>query len=182
MRAKLVNEDFLNGNRKRKYRKGDRVRYEFWVSGSPMLATSRAEKISEKEGIITKVKKNFVGNTVYEIDGMTIPESYILGKVNENMQMPFRNDGNKVITEKRPLENPNYLGDAAGDDKTKKPVWKSKKVSMDWDGGYYHIDDDIQKYIKAGIDPNKIAKSLSQEYEGFQKPGIAWRRVAKFIK
>jgi len=32
--------------------------------------------------------------------------------VNENMQMPFRNDKNKSISQKYPLENPNYLGDS----------------------------------------------------------------------
>jgi len=49
--------------------------------------------------------------------------------VHENMQMPFRNDGNKVITQKYPLDNPNYLGDAADDDKAhpKKKLKKKKR-------------------------------------------------------
>jgi hypothetical protein len=37
--------------------------------------------------------------------------------VHENMQMPFRNDGNRSISQKYPLENPNYLGDCADDNK-----------------------------------------------------------------
>lgn len=47
--------------------------------------------------------------------------------VEENMQMPFRNDGNKSISQKYPLENPNYLGDCAYD-KRKKKRKKIKKV------------------------------------------------------
>lgn len=46
--------------------------------------------------------------------------------VSENMQMPFRNDRNKGISEKYPLENPNYLGDSADDDK-EHPKKKRKK-------------------------------------------------------
>jgi hypothetical protein len=45
----------------------------------------------------------------------------------ENMQMPFRNDGNKPISQKYPLENPNYLGDCANDNKRKKKRRKIKK-------------------------------------------------------
>lgn len=44
----------------------------------------------------------------------------------ENMQMPFRNDRNKTISQKYPLENPNYLSDCAN--KRKKKPRKIKKA------------------------------------------------------
>jgi hypothetical protein len=46
--------------------------------------------------------------------------------VEESMQMAFRNDGNKSLSQKYPLENPNYLGDSANDDKEHDP-------EADWD-------------------------------------------------
>jgi hypothetical protein len=45
----------------------------------------------------------------------------------ENMQIPFRNNGNKYISQKYPLENPNYLGDCANDDKKLKN--KRRKIN-----------------------------------------------------
>jgi hypothetical protein len=46
--------------------------------------------------------------------------------VHENRQMPFSNrDKNQPISGKYPLENPNYIGDSANDNKKKK---KRKKI------------------------------------------------------
>ncbi len=50
----------------------------------------------------------------------------------ENMQTSFRNDGNKSISQKYPLENPNYIGDSAHDNKKKNKFKKIvKKVDED---------------------------------------------------
>jgi len=50
-----------------------------------------------------------------------------LYKIKESMQIPLKNDKNKIITQKYPLENPNYLGDCANDNKKTKNK-KNKKI------------------------------------------------------
>ena len=52
--------------------------------------------------------------------------------VKETMQMPFRNDSNKVVGQKYPLDNMNYLGDAANDNKVKRVIKPTINTTDAW--------------------------------------------------
>jgi hypothetical protein len=79
MRAKLVNEELGP----KKYKKGDKVKYEVWAPASGMKWDSSPEKISYKEGRILKARKHWAGRWEYLMDdGLTIPESEIIEKIN----------------------------------------------------------------------------------------------------
>jgi hypothetical protein len=80
---------------KPKYKKGDKVKYKYYHKASEMSPTSKVERTEDKVGRITKRKKGFMGRIDYEINGLTVPESYIISKVNENaplFQEPFTNN------------------------------------------------------------------------------------------
>ena len=62
-----------------KYKRGDKVKYKYFHPASGMLKGSKVERADDKVGIISKVKKGFMGRIDYEIDGLTTPESYIIG-------------------------------------------------------------------------------------------------------
>ena len=66
---------------KRKYKKGDKVRYKTYLPASGMVATSTVEKGEDMVGRISKYKKGFMGRIDYVINGMEVPESYIIEKI-----------------------------------------------------------------------------------------------------
>lgn len=119
MRAKFVSEAFSQksdpikdmgiGVAPKRYRKGDKVKYQYWHKASEMSATSKPERAEDKIGRISKVKKGFMGRIEYEIDGLTVPASYIISKVNEVIAQPFTNNTrNQPIRGSYPLTKIQY--------------------------------------------------------------------------
>jgi hypothetical protein len=80
---------------KSKYKKGDKVKYQTWHRASPMSATSKTERGEDQVGRISQRKKGFMGRIDYVINNLTVPESFIISKVNEAgglFQAPFTNN------------------------------------------------------------------------------------------
>jgi len=119
MRARLVSEAFSEksdpikdmgiGVTSKKYKKGDKVVYQIAFPASGMKSDSRPEMSTEKIGRIAKRKRGFMGRIDYEINGLTIPESDIISKVNEVIAQAFSNNTrNQPISGSYPLTQIQY--------------------------------------------------------------------------